>query len=211
MLSFASAKLDHTQLVAAAAATISAIVTVKSVVLRVDSPGGDALASEVIWRAACLLGQTKPLVRIATQVLVSHSSLCAHWVLRVTKQNSASLGSDACKLLTRLPDTANNRSLRWEVSQPLVDTSFLWHASISLRFPRRSLVLLGSSPHASRLASYLQSSASGQMYARPSCATVVSIFCTAVCELCLYSNTQAPVIILASNFGLVGQCKYRTS
>jgi protease IV len=35
---------------------------VKAVVLRVDSPGGSALASDTIWRAASLLGQRKPVI-----------------------------------------------------------------------------------------------------------------------------------------------------
>ncbi len=35
---------------------------VKAIVLRVNSPGGSALASEVIWREATLAGSSKPLV-----------------------------------------------------------------------------------------------------------------------------------------------------
>ena len=44
---------------------------VAAVVLRVDSPGGDALASELIWRAACLLGTTKPVVASMGSVAAS--------------------------------------------------------------------------------------------------------------------------------------------
>ncbi len=36
--------------------------TVKAIVLRVNSPGGDALASEVIWREVVLAKNTKPVV-----------------------------------------------------------------------------------------------------------------------------------------------------
>jgi len=36
--------------------------TIKAIVLRVNSPGGSALASEVIWREMVLAKQTKPLV-----------------------------------------------------------------------------------------------------------------------------------------------------
>ena len=36
--------------------------TIKAVVLRVNSPGGSALASEVIWRETVLLKKTKPLI-----------------------------------------------------------------------------------------------------------------------------------------------------
>lgn len=36
--------------------------TVKAIVLRVNSPGGDALASEVIWREVALAKKTKPVV-----------------------------------------------------------------------------------------------------------------------------------------------------
>jgi protease IV len=36
--------------------------TVKAVVLRVNSPGGSATASDIIWRAACELGKEKPFV-----------------------------------------------------------------------------------------------------------------------------------------------------
>jgi protease IV len=35
---------------------------VKAIVLRVNSPGGSSLASEVIWREAIITGQTKPLI-----------------------------------------------------------------------------------------------------------------------------------------------------
>jgi protease-4 len=35
---------------------------VKAVVLRIDSPGGSSLASDVMWRELVLLGQTKPLI-----------------------------------------------------------------------------------------------------------------------------------------------------
>ena len=35
---------------------------VKAVVLRVDSPGGSALASDIMWDAATRLGKTKPLI-----------------------------------------------------------------------------------------------------------------------------------------------------
>jgi protease-4 len=36
--------------------------SVKAVVLRVNSPGGSALASDIIWKAATRLGKTKPLI-----------------------------------------------------------------------------------------------------------------------------------------------------
>jgi protease IV len=36
--------------------------SIKGVILRIDSPGGDSLASDQIWREANLLGQKKPLV-----------------------------------------------------------------------------------------------------------------------------------------------------
>lgn len=36
--------------------------TVKAVVLRVDSPGGSALASDIMWDAATKLGKAKPLI-----------------------------------------------------------------------------------------------------------------------------------------------------
>ncbi len=35
---------------------------IKAVVLRVDSPGGSALASDIMWKAATRLGQDKPLI-----------------------------------------------------------------------------------------------------------------------------------------------------
>jgi protease-4 len=36
--------------------------TVRAVVLRIESPGGSSLASDVIWRELVLLGQKKPLI-----------------------------------------------------------------------------------------------------------------------------------------------------
>lgn len=45
--------------------------SIKAVVLRVDSPGGDALASETIWREVSRLGSRKPLVVSMSDVAAS--------------------------------------------------------------------------------------------------------------------------------------------
>jgi protease-4 len=44
---------------------------IKGVILRVDSPGGDAVASDEIWREAKLLSQKKPLVVSMSDVAAS--------------------------------------------------------------------------------------------------------------------------------------------
>jgi len=45
--------------------------SVKAVVLRVDSPGGDALSSDLMWRELRLLAATKPLVASMSDVAAS--------------------------------------------------------------------------------------------------------------------------------------------
>lgn len=44
---------------------------VKAVVLRVDSPGGDALASEIAWRELSLLARKKPVIASMVDVAAS--------------------------------------------------------------------------------------------------------------------------------------------
>jgi protease-4 len=44
---------------------------VKAVVLRVDSPGGDALASDLMWRELRLLAAEKPVVASMADVAAS--------------------------------------------------------------------------------------------------------------------------------------------
>lgn len=44
---------------------------IASVVIRIDSPGGDALASELIWRAVGILGNEKPVVASMGSVAAS--------------------------------------------------------------------------------------------------------------------------------------------
>jgi protease-4 len=51
---------------------------IKAVVLRVDSPGGDALASELIWRAVGLLGNEKPVLASMGSVAASGGSVQLH-------------------------------------------------------------------------------------------------------------------------------------
>jgi|EP01043_Picozoa_sp_COSAG02_P039406 protease-4 len=51
---------------------------IKAVVLRVDSPGGDALASELIWRAVGLLGNEKPVLASMGSVAASGGSVHSH-------------------------------------------------------------------------------------------------------------------------------------
>ena len=44
---------------------------VKAVVLRVDSPGGDALASDLMWREIRLLAKEKPVIASMVDVAAS--------------------------------------------------------------------------------------------------------------------------------------------
>jgi protease-4 len=44
---------------------------VKAVVLRIDSPGGDALASDLMWREIRLLAEEKPVVASMADVAAS--------------------------------------------------------------------------------------------------------------------------------------------
>ena len=44
---------------------------VKAVVLRIDSPGGDALASDLMWRELRLLCKDKPVIASMSDVAAS--------------------------------------------------------------------------------------------------------------------------------------------
>jgi len=77
---------------------------VKAVVLRVDSPGGSALASEIIWHAARLCGQQKPLVVSMGNVAASggyYVSVGADTIFADPGTLTGSIGVVGGKLVTK--------------------------------------------------------------------------------------------------------------
>ncbi|MCD6498911.1 MAG: signal peptide peptidase SppA [Deltaproteobacteria bacterium] len=66
---------------------------VKAVVLRIDSPGGSALASELIWQAARRLGQHKPLIVSMGNVAASGGYYIASAARRILAEPGTITGS----------------------------------------------------------------------------------------------------------------------
>lgn len=44
---------------------------ISAVVLRIDSPGGDALASDLMWREISILSKDKPIIASMSDVAAS--------------------------------------------------------------------------------------------------------------------------------------------
>jgi protease-4 len=68
---------------------------VKAIVLRIDSPGGDALASDLIWRAAMLAREKKPVIASMGDVAASggyYIASAAHEVLASKTTITGSIG-----------------------------------------------------------------------------------------------------------------------
>jgi len=66
---------------------------IDAVVLRVDSPGGSALASDAIWRTACLLGREKPVIASMGDVAASGGYYIAMAAERILANPSTITGS----------------------------------------------------------------------------------------------------------------------
>ncbi|MFQ5514402.1 MAG: signal peptide peptidase SppA [Myxococcota bacterium] len=66
---------------------------VRAVVLRVDSPGGDPLASDLIWRAVCRLGEVKPVVASLAEIAASGGYYVAMGAQRVIAEPTTLTGS----------------------------------------------------------------------------------------------------------------------
>merc|ERR1711871_281543 len=66
---------------------------IKAVVLRVDSPGGDALASELIWRAVGLLRNEKPVLASMGSVAASGGYFIPMGCSKIFAQPSTVTGS----------------------------------------------------------------------------------------------------------------------
>jgi protease-4 len=69
--------------------------TVKAIVLRVDSPGGSAIASDVIWREAVLTKNQKPLIASMSDVAASggyYIAMPAHVIVAEPSTLTGSIG-----------------------------------------------------------------------------------------------------------------------
>ncbi|MEZ4264983.1 MAG: signal peptide peptidase SppA [Myxococcota bacterium] len=72
---------------------IAADDSVKAVVLRIDSPGGSALASDVIWRALVRLGETRPVVASLSSTAASGGYYIASAARQIVAQPNTVTGS----------------------------------------------------------------------------------------------------------------------
>ena len=108
---------------------------VKAVVLRVDSPGGDALASESIWRAACLLGQSKPLVASMGSVAASGGYFIPM----------------ACQHIVALPSTITGACLSLHCEQHSVQPARSTDVPVDGKCQSNYMMLVGLSPCAHRI------------------------------------------------------------
>lgn len=91
---------------------------VKAVVLRVNSPGGSATASEIIGREVQLLTQQKPVIVSMGNMAASGGywiSMAADQILAETTTITGSIG--VFGLLLNLQDVANNNGITWDVVQ----------------------------------------------------------------------------------------------
>jgi protease-4 len=67
--------------------------TIKAIVLRVDSPGGSGLASDIIWRAVDMANQKKPVVVSMSDVAASGGYYISASASRIVAQPSTITGS----------------------------------------------------------------------------------------------------------------------
>ncbi|CAH9095715.1 unnamed protein product [Cuscuta epithymum] len=65
----------------------------KAVVIRIDSPGGDALASDLIWREIRLLAETKPVIASMADVAASGGYYMAMGAKAIVAENLTLTGS----------------------------------------------------------------------------------------------------------------------
>jgi protease IV len=89
---------------------------VKSVVLRINSPGGSATASDVILREIQLLRDSKPVIISMGDVAASGGYWIATGGNRIFAEPSTITGSiGVFGLLFNLQEIANNNGLKWDV------------------------------------------------------------------------------------------------
>lgn len=90
--------------------------TIKAVVLRVNSPGGSATASEVIWRELQLLGQRKPVVISMGNVAASGGYWIATGGEKIFAEASTITGSiGVFGLLLNVEKIANNNGITSDI------------------------------------------------------------------------------------------------
>lgn len=89
---------------------------VKAVVLRVNSPGGSATASEVMQREVRLIGQVKPVVVSMGDVAASGGYWIATDANRIFAEPNTITGSiGVFGLLPNIQKLANNNGITWDV------------------------------------------------------------------------------------------------
>src|SRR5215218_629861 len=69
--------------------------SIKAIVLRVDSPGGSAIASDIIWREVMLTREVKPVIASMSDVAASggyYISMPAHAIVAQPATLTGSIG-----------------------------------------------------------------------------------------------------------------------
>jgi len=97
---------------------------IKAVVLRIDSPGGSAFASELVAREIKLLHDTKPTIASMGNVAASGGYQLATYAHKIYASSSTITGSiGVFGLLPNVQGLANNNGITWDTVQtgPLAD------------------------------------------------------------------------------------------
>lgn len=90
--------------------------TVKAVVLRVNSPGGSATASEIIQREVQLTGESKPVIVSMGDMAASGGYWIATYGNRIFAEPNTITGSiGVFGLLTNVQNIANQNGITWDV------------------------------------------------------------------------------------------------
>lgn len=91
---------------------------VKAVILRINSPGGSASASDIIWREINLMSQDKPVVVSMGNVAASGGYWIATGAKRIFAQSNTITGSiGVFGILLNFQDVGNNNGITWDQVQ----------------------------------------------------------------------------------------------
>ncbi|MGK7943079.1 MAG: signal peptide peptidase SppA [Microcystaceae cyanobacterium] len=88
---------------------------VKAVVIRINSPGGSASASDIIWREIDLMNQEKPVIVSMGNVAASGGYWIATGAKRIFAQTNTITGSiGVFGVLFNFQEIANNNGITWD-------------------------------------------------------------------------------------------------
>lgn len=89
---------------------------IKAVVLRINSPGGSATASEIIWREVQLIREKKPLIVSMGNIAASGGYWISTGSQQIFAESNTITGSiGVFGLLFNIEEISNNQGLSWDV------------------------------------------------------------------------------------------------